>query len=72
MTIDTEKLEQVFGPVDIDRPKCDFIHCAFGGGLGGKGWCSDGDQTDPDCFSFITSDDYEAEHLRRHLLRKEL
>ena len=56
-------------PLNSERWKCDWLHCAHGMGLAGMGRCSHYDSRDrfnfawwwdPNCPGFITMDDFHA------------
>lgn len=45
-------------PLNSERWKCDWIDCAYGLGLGGRGVCP-GEWWKEECPEFITCDDLE-------------
>lgn len=51
------------------RPKCNWLECISGSGLGGRGYCNGGEPWNPDCPEYENEDDFlekEAEKAKKN------
>lgn len=53
-------LEEIFGPLSTDEKKwkCNWMKCAYGMGLAGRGRCAFGDAEDKECPYFEDEDEF--------------
>jgi len=67
MTKDKKQLEKIFGKINPNRPKCNFLKCFAGSGVSGTGECFlGGNPQDANCEKFID----EKEELERWRLEE--
>jgi len=58
VTNEEKVLEEVFGKLREDRPKCNFLKCYAGTGVAGNGICFlKGNPNNPNCPKFIDEDE---------------
>lgn len=62
-------LSEIFGPLDPNRPKCNFSTCFHGGGLAGYNTCH-GEPHNPNCPKYESEDKKLAEWLYRRELSR--
>ncbi len=62
---DIKILEDIFGPLSTKKWKCNWMKCAYGMGLAGRGSCMFGDPLSEDCQNFEEEDEFLKKWKKR-------